>query len=71
MHHYKKLAARLFILGAMLAVVFSMPQPAFACDSACQACVHRCIVSYQACVRAGAEGCDIVLEQCSNNCQLE
>ena len=70
MHNYKRPAARLLILGAMLIGVVSMPKPAFACDSACQSCETHCRKNYQACVLSGAFGCDIVLEQCSANCQL-
>jgi hypothetical protein len=74
MHHYKKLAVRLFILSAMLVGILSMPKPASACSvcfSTCTlTCEQHCICSYQACVHAGALGCDLVLEQCSANCQL-
>ena len=60
---YKKIIARLLILGGCILGTLTLAQPAKADD-----CFRQCLAEYQNCTSLGEAGCDEVFVECTCSC---
>lgn len=62
---YKKMLSRLLILSSLIMGIIFLAQPATAALTLCE---QQCLAGYRSCVHSGAQGCDLLLDQCTCNC---
>lgn len=62
---HKKMFSRLLILCSLIMGIIFLAQPATATLTPCE---QRCIAGFKSCQRSGAQGCDLLLDQCTCLC---